>query len=97
MHPTDLNSWNLSHLVKRARAENVQTFVEGPGHVPIDEVELSVKGMKQLCDLGCSFVFLCEYSCGHGTIRYVVMIDKVKIKVRRLGKGGMGMGKRMIA
>jgi len=25
------------------------------------------------------------------------MIDKVKIKVRRLGKGGMGMGKRMIA
>ncbi|MGP8321514.1 MAG: phosphomethylpyrimidine synthase ThiC [Methanosarcinaceae archaeon] len=40
----------LGELVKRARAGNVQTFVEGPGHVPIDEVELSVKGMKQLCD-----------------------------------------------
>ena len=40
----------LGELVKRARAVDVQTFVEGPGHVPIDEVELSVKGMKQLCD-----------------------------------------------
>ncbi|MCL7411612.1 MAG: phosphomethylpyrimidine synthase ThiC [Methanosarcinaceae archaeon] len=40
----------LGELVKRARDKNVQTFVEGPGHVPIDEIELSVKGMKHLCD-----------------------------------------------
>ena len=40
----------LGELVKRSRAANVQTFVEGPGHVPLNEIELSVKGMKELCD-----------------------------------------------
>ncbi len=40
----------LGELVKRARAFNVQTFVEGPGHVPINEIELSVRGMKELCN-----------------------------------------------
>jgi phosphomethylpyrimidine synthase len=40
----------LGELVKRARAFNVQTFVEGPGHVPMNEIELSVKGMKELCN-----------------------------------------------
>ncbi|AEH60636.1 thiamine biosynthesis protein ThiC [Methanosalsum zhilinae DSM 4017] len=40
----------LGELVKKARAGKVQTFVEGPGHVPVDEIELSVKGMKHLCD-----------------------------------------------
>ncbi len=40
----------LGELVKKARARKVQTFVEGPGHVPVDEIELSVKGMKHLCD-----------------------------------------------
>ena len=48
--PTFMEFITLGELVKRARAADVQTFVEGPGHVPIDEVELSVKGMKQLCD-----------------------------------------------
>ena len=40
----------LGELVKRARAANVQTFVEGPGHVPLNEIELSVRGMKELCN-----------------------------------------------
>jgi len=40
----------LGELVKRARAGGVQVLVEGPGHVPIDEIELSVRGMKHLCD-----------------------------------------------
>jgi len=40
----------LGELVKRCRAANVQSFVEGPGHVPLDEIELSVRGMKELCD-----------------------------------------------
>ncbi|WP_462272750.1 phosphomethylpyrimidine synthase ThiC [Methanohalophilus sp.] len=39
----------LGELVKEARNSNVQTFVEGPGHVAADEVQLSVKSMKQLC------------------------------------------------
>lgn len=40
----------LGELVKKARAAGVQTLVEGPGHVPIDEIGLSVKAMKHLCD-----------------------------------------------
>jgi phosphomethylpyrimidine synthase len=39
----------LGELVKEARKSNVQTFVEGPGHVAADEVQLSVQSMKQLC------------------------------------------------
>lgn len=39
----------LGELVKEARNSNVQTFVEGPGHVAADEVQLSVQSMKQLC------------------------------------------------
>ncbi len=38
----------LGELVKRARAKGVQTIVEGPGHVPIDEIVLSVAAMKHL-------------------------------------------------
>ncbi len=38
----------LGELVKRARAKGVQTLVEGPGHVPIDEIGLSVSAMKHL-------------------------------------------------
>ncbi|MCZ7395380.1 MAG: phosphomethylpyrimidine synthase ThiC [Candidatus Methanoperedens sp.] len=40
----------LGELVKRARAKGVQTLVEGPGHVPIDEIGLSVTAMKHLTD-----------------------------------------------
>lgn len=38
----------LGELVKKARAKGVQTIVEGPGHVPVDEIELSVTAMKHL-------------------------------------------------
>ncbi len=38
----------LGELVKRARAKGIQTLVEGPGHVPIDEIGLSVAAMKHL-------------------------------------------------
>lgn len=38
----------LGELVKKSRAEGIQTFVEGPGHVPIDEIGLSVRAMKHL-------------------------------------------------
>ena len=36
----------LGELVQRARAAGVQVMVEGPGHVPADEIETSVKAMK---------------------------------------------------
>lgn len=38
----------LGELVKKARSAGVQTLVEGPGHVPIDEIGLSVTAMKHL-------------------------------------------------
>ena len=38
----------LGELVKRARAAGVQAMVEGPGHVPADEIETSVRAMKHL-------------------------------------------------
>ncbi len=38
----------LGELVKKSHAAGVQTIVEGPGHVPIDEIGLSVTAMKHL-------------------------------------------------
>jgi phosphomethylpyrimidine synthase len=39
----------LGELVERCRSAGVQCMVEGPGHVPLDEIETSVKAMKHLC------------------------------------------------
>lgn len=38
----------LGELVRQCREHDVQAIVEGPGHVPIDEVALSVEAMKKL-------------------------------------------------
>ncbi|MCK4476435.1 MAG: phosphomethylpyrimidine synthase ThiC [Methanophagales archaeon] len=40
----------LGELVKLAREEGVQAMVEGPGHVPLDEIEASVKTIKHITD-----------------------------------------------
>ncbi len=40
----------LGRLVKRARSQGVQTIVEGPGHVPLDQIEWNVRLEKALCD-----------------------------------------------
>ncbi|MHA2287276.1 MAG: phosphomethylpyrimidine synthase ThiC [Promethearchaeota archaeon] len=40
----------ISKLVKRAWSENVQVMVEGPGHIPANEIERNIKIMKSLCD-----------------------------------------------
>ncbi|MFW6022607.1 MAG: phosphomethylpyrimidine synthase ThiC [Halanaerobiaceae bacterium] len=39
----------LGELVDRAREVGVQTMVEGPGHVPYDQIELNIKLEKELC------------------------------------------------
>ncbi|GAI41663.1 unnamed protein product, partial [marine sediment metagenome] len=39
----------LGELVDRARVAGVQSMVEGPGHVPLDQVETNMKIMKSLC------------------------------------------------
>jgi len=38
----------LGELTQRAREKGVQTMVEGPGHVPLNEIETNVKAMKSL-------------------------------------------------
>jgi len=40
----------ISKLVKRARENNVQVMVEGPGHIPAHQIEHNVKIQKSLCD-----------------------------------------------
>lgn len=39
----------LGELVDRAREAGVQAMVEGPGHVPLDQIEANVKMQKALC------------------------------------------------
>jgi len=40
----------ISRLVKRAWAADVQVMVEGPGHIPANEIERNIKLQKSLCD-----------------------------------------------
>ncbi len=39
----------LGELVERSREAKVQAMVEGPGHVPMDQIAANVKMEKQLC------------------------------------------------
>lgn len=39
----------LGELVIRAREAGVQVMVEGPGHVPLDQIEANVKLQKRIC------------------------------------------------
>ncbi len=40
----------LGHLQKRALKEGVQVMIEGPGHVPIDQIEANVILEKSICN-----------------------------------------------
>jgi phosphomethylpyrimidine synthase len=40
----------LGELVQRARDAGVQVMVEGPGHVPYDQIEMNMKRQEELCD-----------------------------------------------
>ncbi|MCK5163216.1 MAG: phosphomethylpyrimidine synthase ThiC [Desulfobacula sp.] len=39
----------LGELTKRAWERNVQVMIEGPGHVPLHEIEMNMKLQKKLC------------------------------------------------
>ena len=39
----------LGELVDRARKRGVQVMVEGPGHMPLDQIEMNMKLMKKVC------------------------------------------------
>jgi len=40
----------LGELVFRCRESGVQVMVEGPGHVPLDQIEMNMKREQELCD-----------------------------------------------
>lgn len=39
----------LGELTLRARKQNVQVIIEGPGHMPLDQIEANMKLQKTLC------------------------------------------------
>ncbi len=39
----------LGELTQRAWAKNTQVMVEGPGHVPMDQIEMNVRRQQQVC------------------------------------------------
>ncbi len=41
---------NLGKLTKIARKEKVPIIIEGPGHVPLDQIEMNVLLEKKICD-----------------------------------------------
>jgi phosphomethylpyrimidine synthase len=41
---------NLGRLTKKAREAGVQIIIEGPGHMPLDQIEMNVKLEKKICD-----------------------------------------------
>ncbi|MHC4295120.1 MAG: phosphomethylpyrimidine synthase ThiC, partial [Planctomycetota bacterium] len=40
----------LGELVQRARDAGVQVMVEGPGHIPFDQIEMNMTRQQELCD-----------------------------------------------
>lgn len=40
----------LGELAKRAYEKNVQVMIEGPGHIPLNEIEINIKLQKSLCN-----------------------------------------------
>jgi len=40
----------LGELVRRARQADVQVMVEGPGHVPLDQIAMNIKLEKRVCE-----------------------------------------------
>jgi len=40
----------LGELVARARDAGVQAMVEGPGHIPLDQIEMNMARQRELCD-----------------------------------------------
>jgi phosphomethylpyrimidine synthase len=39
----------LGELTQRAWAKDVQVIIEGPGHVPLDQIEMNVKRQQEVC------------------------------------------------
>jgi len=40
----------LGDLTRRAWAKNTQVMVEGPGHIPMDQIDMNIKRQMRICD-----------------------------------------------
>ena len=40
----------LGQLARKAREKNVQVIIEGPGHVPFNQIQKNIELQKRLCD-----------------------------------------------
>lgn len=47
----------LGELTRRGRAMGTQVMVEGPGHIPMDQIEMNVRKQQEICD-GAPFYLL---------------------------------------
>ena len=52
----------MGELTERARKNGVQVMIEGPGHVPLDQIEANVKLEKRVC-AGAPFYVLGPLTC----------------------------------
>ncbi|MBQ3059255.1 MAG: phosphomethylpyrimidine synthase ThiC [Desulfovibrio sp.] len=62
---------NLGRLAAHARERGVQCMIEGPGHVPLDQVRTQIQGIKLLTDNAPLYVLgplCCDSAAGHDHI-----------------------------
>lgn len=52
----------LAELVQRCREQGVQVMVEGPGHVPFDQIQMNMEREQEVCD-GAPFYVLGPVVC----------------------------------
>ncbi|MGQ9677968.1 MAG: phosphomethylpyrimidine synthase ThiC [bacterium] len=61
----------IGELVQQARAAGVQVMVEGPGHIPIDQIAANIHLEKTLCDRAPFYVLgplVTDIACGYDHI-----------------------------
>lgn len=61
----------IGELVQRARAAGVQVMVEGPGHIPLDQIEANILLEKTVCDKAPFYVLgplVTDIACGYDHI-----------------------------
>ena len=75
----------LGELVKRAWDAGVQVMVEGPGHVPLDQVEMNIKLQKRVCH---EAPVLRPRPPGHGHRRRLRPHRRRDRRRHRRGRGG---------
>lgn len=69
--PQILELLTIGELVQRARAEGVQVIVEGPGHIPLNQIEANVRIQKIICQSAPFYVLgplVTDIGCGYDHI-----------------------------